>query len=250
MTIILEQNPVLFYFILFLTFSVIGSFLNVVIYRLPEGKSLSFPPSTCPKCQNRLKPYHNIPIISWLFLKGKCGFCNESISIQYPIIEFVVGIIGLSVFYINGLSIESLLLSLIFSTMIAMSIIDYRTHEIQDSLNITIMIMALMLWIPNINNAIPLIQNFLIGAGAIALLRFFVTSYVGEEAMGEGDIPVVATMSAILGLYATDAVFYSALIALIVHSFFKKEIPFIPFLTIGLIIVWYSKYSILQMKFF
>lgn len=250
MTIILEQNPVLFYFILFLTFSVIGSFLNVVIYRLPEGKSLSFPPSTCPKCQNRLKPYHNIPIISWLFLKGKCGFCNESISIQYPIIEFVVGIIGLSVFYINGLSIESLLLSLIFSTMIAMSIIDYRTHEIQDSLNITIMIMALMLWIPNINNAILLIQNFLIGAGAIALLRFFVTSYVGEEAMGEGDIPVVATMSAILGLYATDAVFYSALIALIAHSFFKKEIPFIPFLTIGLMIVWYSKYSILQMKFF
>ena len=71
----------------------IGSFLNVVILRVPKGESISFPASHCPKCNNKLKFYHNIPLLSWIFLGGKCAYCKEKISLQYPLIEFLTSII-------------------------------------------------------------------------------------------------------------------------------------------------------------
>jgi len=72
----------------------IGSFLNVIIHRIPKEESIVFPASHCPKCNKSLKWYHNIPLFSWIFLKGKCAFCKESISFRYPIIEFINGMVG------------------------------------------------------------------------------------------------------------------------------------------------------------
>ena len=245
-----ENHPSVFYGGIFLFFTVFGSFLNVLIHRLPRNESIAFPPSACPKCGTRLKPYHNIPIVSWLFLRGKCGFCAETISIRYPLVETATGLIGISVFFVNGLSIESVILSVIFSLLIAMSLIDYETHEISDSLNFVIFGLAALLWVPDLSKAVPVLSNLFIGAGAIAMLRIVVTHFLGEEAMGEGDIPVVAVITAILGFHATDAVLYAALLALVSYGLFKKEIPFIPFLTGGLLIAWYSKYSLILLHSF
>ncbi len=86
---------------------IFGSFLNVVILRSISEESIVFPPSKCPKCQNKLKWYHNIPLLSYIFLKGKCAYCNEKISIQYPLVEFLTGLVflGVSVYYLHS-SIE------------------------------------------------------------------------------------------------------------------------------------------------
>ena len=75
----------------------IGSFLNVVIYRLPKNESIVLPASHCSKCKVPLKFYHNIPIFSWFYLKGKCAYCNSKISIQYPLIEFGIGVLSLAI---------------------------------------------------------------------------------------------------------------------------------------------------------
>ena len=85
-------------FFVFCIGTVIGSFLNVVILRAFSGESIVLPPSKCPKCGNKLKWWHNIPIISYILLRGKCYFCHEKISIQYPIIEFITGLVFLAVF--------------------------------------------------------------------------------------------------------------------------------------------------------
>src|SRR5574344_1423843 len=96
------------YFVLFLlvfiTGTCIGSFLNVVILRAFSNESIVLPPSKCPKCQNRLKWNHNIPILSYLFLRWKCAFCKEKISIQYPIVEIITGILFLLFFLKYGFS--------------------------------------------------------------------------------------------------------------------------------------------------
>ena len=91
------------FFIIFLLFifcigTVIGSFLNVVILRAFSGESIILPPSKCPKCKNKLKWWHNIPILSYILLRGKCYFCKEKISIQYQIVEFITGVIFVLVF--------------------------------------------------------------------------------------------------------------------------------------------------------
>ena len=78
----------------------IGSFINVVVYRLPAGLSLLFPPSRCPKCLNQLKPYDNVPVIGWISLKGRCRYCQTKISARYPVVEAVAGLIFLLIFSI------------------------------------------------------------------------------------------------------------------------------------------------------
>ena len=87
--------------IVFIFGAMIGSFLNVVIYRIPKGESIVFPASKCQSCQNALKWWHNIPIFSWLFLRGKCYFCKDKISAQYPIVEFLTGLIFVALYLLQ-----------------------------------------------------------------------------------------------------------------------------------------------------
>lgn len=106
--------------IIFIFGITIGSFLNVCIYRIPRGESISFPPSHCTVCKNRLKPYHLIPIFSYLFLRGKCAYCGEKISIRYPIIEFLNGLLWVFLYYISGRGILSFVLMPIGSVILVM----------------------------------------------------------------------------------------------------------------------------------
>ena len=236
----------------------IGSFLNVLIYRIPKGKSVSFPASHCPSCQTPLKAWHNIPFFSWLFLAGKCAFCKTKISFQYPLIELLSSLIFITVFFILGWHIQSLFLALSFVLLLALSIIDWRYKAVPDSLNLLALLSALVV------TQRSGFENALLFAGGFTLLRFIMSYYLFKkftflenyrkpaswrknyhifpnfEAMGEADIMVAATMGAILGIQVgLFAIFLSALLTLPVALFrasTDKQTPFVPFLTAALFI--------------
>lgn len=213
----------------------IGSFLNVVIYRIPKGESIVFPASKCQSCQTPLKWYHNIPVFSWLFLRGKCGFCSEKISAQYPIVELLTGIIAVSLFYKIGLVWQLPIIFTVFCLLLALVMIDFKYMEIPDNLNL--LALALAVITPTF---LTDIQNALLAVGGMTLLRYYLSFFLNKEAMGEGDIIVAGTMGALLGfpgfLYA---LFIAAIVALIPSLMAKDtQIPFVPFLIIGTFIAY------------
>jgi len=246
----------------------IGSFLNVVIIRVPQSKSISFPASHCVKCHTPLKPYHNIPLFSWLFLRGKCAFCHDSISIQYPIIEALSAIIFTTIFVKMGISLPTFGIASVFLLLLALSIIDFKYKAVPDSLNLLALLLAIIsAWSLSmfVNNLI----NALLFAGGFTLLRFslsyFLTkraqasqksnnaswvasyhTYPFVEAMGEADIMIAATMGALLGAQLTlVAIFFSALLALPAMMILaddedeeSKRVPFVPFLALATFIVY------------
>lgn len=236
----------------------IGSFLNVLIYRIPQGESLSFPASHCPQCQTPLKVWHNIPVFSWLLLRGRCAFCQKKISFQYPLVELLTALIFLIVFSKLGWRVESLFLSLSFIFLLALSIIDWRYKAVPDSLNLLALVFAIAF------SPFSGFHDALIFAGAFTLLRFIISYYLFKkfaflekyhkpaswrknynifpsfEAMGEADIMVAASMGAILGVeVGLFAIFLSAILTLPVALFrltTDKQTPFVPFLTAALFI--------------
>lgn len=251
----------------FILGTVIGSFLNVVILRIPKDESVVFVASHCPSCSSTLKPWHNIPLISWLFLRGKCSFCNSPISAQYPLIELISGLIFLMLATKFGLNFHTLLIGFSFLTLLALSMIDFRYKMIPDSLNLLAILFAIFgAW--NFSGVVTNFQNALLFAGGFTLLRFalsylltasarrkskkYVTSwsknyhtYPFMEAMGEGDIMVAATMGALLGVKLTlVAIFISALLALPIMLFVQgrskeeQRVPFVPFLAIATFITY------------
>jgi len=213
----------------------IGSFLNVVIYRIPKGESIVFPASKCQSCQTPLKWYHNIPIFSWLFLRGKCGFCSEKISAQYPLIELTTGLIAVSLFYKIGLVWYMPIVFIVFALLLALVMIDFKYMAIPDSINLLALALAIINpW------AIDSIQNALMAAGGLALLRYYLSFFLNKEAMGEGDIIVAGTMGALLGFpLFFYALFISAILAIVPSLMAKdKAVPFVPFLAMGTFIVY------------
>ena len=246
---------------------VIGSFLNVLILRIPLDESILFPASHCTSCNNKLKPWHNIPIISWVFLRGKCSYCNSKISIQYPVVELITGLILVGIVYKLGINIQAVIVFLSFSMLLTLSMIDLKYKMVPDSINLLAMVFAIL----SFSNPTELFSNFhnaLLFAGGFTLLRFGLSyiltsaehrralktitpwtknyhTYPFIEAVGEGDIMVVATMGALLGIKLTlIAIFLSAVLALpvmlIIQRINEKEktVPYVPFLTLATLIVY------------
>ncbi len=213
----------------------IGSFLNVVIYRIPKGESIVFPSSKCQSCQTPLKWYHNVPIFSWLFLRGKCGFCSEKISVQYPLIELTTGIIAVALFYKLGLVWYMPIVFAVFALLLALVMIDFKYMAIPDNLNLLALSLAVIS--PMILDSM---QNALMAAGGLALLRYYLSFFLNKEAMGEGDIIVAGTMGALLGFpLFFYALFIAAILAIIPSLMAKdKAVPFVPFLAMGTFIVY------------
>ncbi len=214
---------------------VIGSFLNVVIYRIPKGESIAYPASKCQSCQTPLKWYHNIPIFSWLFLKGKCGFCSEKISIQYPLIELTTGLIAISLYYKLGLVWYMPIVFVVFALLLALVMIDFKYMAVPDNLNL--LALALALISPNVLGSL---HDALLASGGLTLLRYYLSFFLNKEAMGEGDIIVAGTMGALLGFpLFFYALFLSAILA-IAPSLMAKDraVPFVPFLAMATFIVY------------
>ena len=259
--------------------AIFGSFLNVLIYRIPRDESVVFPSSHCPKCNTKLKAYHNIPLLSWLFLGGKCAYCKEKISLQYPTIELIAGIIAMSVVHKYSLSIPTVFVILSFMMLLALSMIDFKYKMIPDSLNLLAILFAILgAWSPE--GLLENLKNALLFAGGFTLLRFALSYYLTSgvyraglktktswnrhydrtpmiEAMGEGDIMVAATMGALLGIkLGLIAVFLSALLALPVMLLLRnrpaeeQRVPFVPFLAMATFIAFMFDAQLLHLMGF
>ncbi|MFA9399268.1 MAG: A24 family peptidase [Clostridiaceae bacterium] len=188
------------YIYIFVVGIVLGSFLNVVILRVPEDKSIIYPPSHCTNCGNRLKIIDLIPIFSYVFLGGKCRYCKEKISPIYPLIEFINGIVYLYVFYTNGISWLSLQYSLLFSVLLVISMIDYRTQLVDDKIIIFGFVLMILFEVINKGFTKQLFDNLygaLLGGGIIALIVII------THGMGEGDIEIFSLTGFVLGFRLT-----------------------------------------------
>ena len=254
-------------FIVFVFGLLFGSFLNVVILRIPKDESIVFGASHCYSCHKVLKPWHNIPLFSWIFLGGKCAYCKSKISAQYPLIELLSALMFMVIASKFTLGFAPFMIALSFSMLLALSIIDFRYKMIPDSLNLLAILFAIFgAW--SLEGLLLNFQNAILFAGGFTLLRFGLSylltssahrrakktetswsknyhTYPFIEAMGEGDIMVAATMGALLGVELTlVAIFLSALLALpvmlAVQSRSKEDqrVPFVPFLALATFIVY------------
>lgn len=223
---------------------VIGSFMNVLIVRIPKGENVAFPASHCVHCNTPLKIWHNIPLFSWLFLRGRCSFCDRAISLQYPLIELLSGIIFVTLFLKMGMAPATFGIATVFVLLLSLSVIDFYYKMVPDSLNLSALTLAIISAYSLPMLAVNLV-NALIFAGAFSLLRFYISFVIKKEAMGEADIMIAAAMGALLGVELTlAAIFVSAVLALPAMLLLRnetdesKQVPFIPFLAMATWIVY------------
>ena len=183
------------YIVVFLYGLLIGSFLNVLIYRIPKKENIAVVRSHCMKCNYQLKWYDLVPLFSWLFLRGRCRKCKEKISVQYPIIEALNGCLYLLVFHHFGLSIDSLLYCLLFSALLALSVIDFRTYEIPVGFNYFILALGLVRVVTDYQNWL----QYVIGFFSVSIFLFLIVVLSGGRAMGGGDVKLMATCGLLIG---------------------------------------------------
>ncbi len=237
----------------------IGSFLNVCIYRIPREESIVFPSSHCPSCNTSLKWYDNIPVFSYITLKGKCRYCGDKILPQYPMIELFNALIYLLLFYKFKLSIDFIFYALISSTLIVTTLIDLKEMIIPDSLVITLLILSIIHKTLNyiINKThMNLIDSIggLILAGGIFLLIVILS----KGGMGGGDVTLIGALGFVLGVkHILLTIFLSFILGGVISIFLlatklktrKDPIPFGPFIVLGFMITlfwgegligWYS----------
>ena len=186
---------VLLYIVVFVYGITIGSFLNVLIYRIPKKENIAVVRSHCMSCGYQLRWYDLVPLFSWLTLGGKCRKCKEKISIQYPLIEGLNGILYIIVFWRFGLSVESLLYCLRFSSFLALSVIDFRTYEIPVGFNYFILTMGLIHVVTDLNNW----MDYVIGFFAVSVFLYLLIVLSKGRAMGGGDMKLMAACGLLIG---------------------------------------------------
>ncbi len=189
-------NPyIILFIIVFIYGIVIGSFLNVCIYRIPKQESIVRVRSHCMKCGYGLKWYDLIPLFSYLFLGGKCRKCKTKISVQYPIIAALNGCLYILMFAVCGWSVETLLYCLLFSALLALSVIDFRTYEIPVGFNVFILALGLIRVMTDYANW----PKYAIGLVSVSGLFYLLYLCSRGRAMGGGDVKLMATCGLLLG---------------------------------------------------
>ncbi len=232
------------YISVFLYGLAIGSFLNVLIVRLPDGKKFAFERSVCPQCSSQLKWYHNIPLLSFLFLRGKCAFCRKAISLRYPLVELLNAVVYLYFYHQYGYSYAFGAFALLASALLVIFFIDYDHQIIPDSITLPGMIVGLLFSLtPDGVGIIGGIVGLLVGGGTLYFMAMLGDWLFKKESMGGGDIKMAAMLGAFLGWQKVILIFMSsALIGLIVSIALlaissklreTRTIPFGPFLAIA-----------------
>ena len=225
----------------------IGSFLNVLIYRIPKEESIIFPGSHCPICNHKLSWYDNIPLFSYLFLKGKCRYCNTGISLQYPLIELLNAITYLILYFYFGFSLTFIFYAIVSSVLIAIAIIDLKLQIIPDSLVLSIIILTILYKGLNyfLYKQSPEIIGSLLGL-ALAGGLFLAIVILSGGGMGGGDVTLIGALGFLLGVkYILLTIFISFMLGAIISIFLlatkiktrKDPIPFGPFIILAFFIV-------------
>ena len=265
-----EQSATAFYVFVVILSLLIGSFLNVVVYRLPkmmhntwyiecrefladevkhspakkiDELTLSKPDSTCPKCGHKIRFYENIPVISWLFLKAKCSQCHNSISARYPLVETTTALLSLVVAIKFGVSVETLLLLILTWGLICLTLIDFDHMLLPDQIVMPLLWLGLLI---NLDNTFISINDAVIGA-AVGYMSLFSVFWLfklltGKEGMGYGDFKLFALFGAWIGWQLLPILILMASvvgavvgISLMVFKNHQREqaIPFGPYLAVA-----------------
>ena len=211
MLFFLELTP---YIIIFIFGITIGSFLNVCIYRIPLGESIVTAPSHCMTCGWKLKWYDMVPVFSWLVLGGKCRNCKSKISVQYPIIEGVNGILYVMICAVNGLEWSSVIYCFMASALLVLSIIDWRTYEIPFGINVFLFVLGIAMTILDRGNLVEHLIGMICVSGLLGILYLL----TGGRAIGGGDIKMMFACGLILGWkLILLAFFLGCIIGSVVH---------------------------------
>ena len=241
---------------------IIGSFLNTVIYRLPlilnyEVKpnsfkkfNLAYPSSHCPKCESKVPFYLNIPLLAFLFLRGKCFKCKEQISFQYPLVELITGIVFLWVAFNSSDLTQSLFLCLFLSCLIVLSAIDLRYKLVPNSISLPLIGLALLY---NFFVKPDFFMNSVLGA-FIGFSFFYLIEKIYRflretDGLGRGDAKVFSSMGALMGWQSLPFILLAGTLLALLSTFFffllnkrkfanlkAETIPFVPALSFGLLI--------------
>ena len=232
----------------------IGSFLNVCIYRIQKGESIVWPPSHCPKCTKALKPWDNIPVISYLILKGRCRYCSEPISVRYPVVELLSALLAVSLLYRFGVSVTFLIYYLWACVLLIITFIDLDIQIIPDRLSLGGIVVGLLVvyWLP-VTYKDALI-GLILGGGLLLAIIYGYYFLTKKEGMGGGDVKLLAMIGVFTGWQGVlFTVFASSLMGTMVgipwgllkKGTLKAAIPFGPFLALGaLIYVFWGQYLI------
>jgi leader peptidase (prepilin peptidase)/N-methyltransferase len=230
------------YLLAFLFGLAVGSFCNVLIYRLPRNISVVFPSSSCPHCSNPIRWYDNIPLISFMILRGRCRHCGGKISLQYPLVELACGLLAVYSLYRWGLSTEGAVMFSFFSALLVVSLIDLRFFIIPDIITIpgTLVGLASSFFrsdIEPLHSAAGAVAGFLIPL----LIYLYYIKLRKMEGLGLGDVKLLTFIGSVTGIYGVlSALFLGSLFGLLyaLPSVVKNRsvqfaIPFGPFLSLG-----------------
>jgi leader peptidase (prepilin peptidase)/N-methyltransferase len=240
----------------------IGSFLNVVIYRLPLGQSLLTPPSTCPACRTRLRAIDNVPVLSWLMLGGKCHHCKAAISPQYPLVEFVTGVLFLLITWVTPMGpllVARLILVVILITLFG---IDLHHQILPNTITLPGIVVGFLFSLAGPPGWPSSLLGIALGAGILYGIAAAYYAVRREEGLGMGDVKMLAMIGAFLGWKAV-------LVTLILSSFsgalvgigliavsrggMRLALPFGTFLSLGALaamlvgeplVAWYSGFFV------
>lgn len=266
----MSENSALLYVFAFIFGSVVGSFLNVCIYRLPREESIVFPPSHCPSCGKAVRFYHNIPIFGYLALRGKCADCGSRISPVYPLVEALAGVMAVAVLAKFGLTIEAAFYLALIYALITITFIDLEHMIIPNVITIPGILVGLVFgalatdWGASrelmervgydlggfliLLNEVPFLDSvfgLLIGGGVLYIIAFLYVALRKREGMGMGDVKLLAMLGAFLGW---EGVVFIMLISSVIGTaagllvIFRKKgdlkyaLPFGPFLSIAAVI--------------
>ena len=236
--------------------ALIGSFLNVCILRLPQEESIITPGSRCPHCKTPIRFYDNIPLVSYLMLKGRCRYCKKKISMQYPLIEGITALSSLTLFIKYGASLSYIIYFSFVSALIVITVIDLYHQIIPDVISLPGIGVGLLasLVLPKITFLNSLI-GFIVGGGSLFLVATVYQWLFKREGMGGGDVKLLAMIGAFLGWKAVIlTILLGSLIGSIIGIIimvlkgkdFKYAIPFGPFLSLGAVIALFYGEDIIQ----
>lgn len=233
----------------------LGSFFNVLGYRIPKRMSIIKPGSHCPECKSPLKVRDLVPILSYIFLRGKCRYCKKKISIIYPIFELITGLAFLLTYYYTGFNNELIINLTLVSLLITITISDFYYMVIPDTILVSFLILLIfekILLIPNINIWYDLLSGF----GAMLLL--YIVGKLGavvarREALGGGDIKLFFVIGFMFDYVGAIVVLYMASILALPLALYKlrktseRELPFGPFIALASFIYLLYQTQILEL---
>lgn len=222
----------------------IGSFLNVCIHRLPSSMSIINPSrSFCPQCNSAIQFYDNIPVLSYLWLKGRCRNCKASISLRYPLVELMAGILAIAILFMFGLTLEGVVYFVFISSLLVITFIDIDHKIIPDIITLPgIPIgLAASIVLPDMTFKSSLL-GLLVGGGSLLLVAWTYSLITQKEGMGGGDIKLLGMIGTFIGwkgviftIFAASltGTFVGIIVMLLKGKNLKFAIPFGPFLSIG-----------------